>query len=118
MAVRNIEKALEQLDILGNVSEVYTDYIQKVKIAFVSSVPAIEFMETLDEDSPVNGFLKKGISIYHICYSVNKLDDTINLMRKKGFLLISHPKPAVAFDNKRIAFLFSRDKVMIELVEE
>lgn len=101
-------------------SEVYLDTLQKVRVAFItdSDSSAIELIEPADANSPVNNFLKNGIAIYHLCYSVNDINQTINLMREKGFVLISQPKPAVAFNGKLIAFLFSKDKIIIELLED
>lgn len=122
IAVKNIESASERLDFLGNVSEVYLDPIQKVKIAFImdpdTNSPLIELIEPADENSPVTNLLNKDISIYHICYSVKNIDEAINLMRKKGFITIVKPVPAVALQDRRVAFLFSKDKIMIELLEE
>ncbi|MEO0128301.1 MAG: VOC family protein [candidate division WOR-3 bacterium] len=78
----------------------------------------IELIEPIDDNSPVINIINRDISIYHICYSVKNLDETINLMRKKGFIPIGKPVPAIALQSRNLVFLFSKDKIMIELIEE
>lgn len=105
IVVENIEKAAKQLDFLGTVSEIYSDPIQKVKVAFIAhldtNIPSIELIELIDEDSPVTNLLNRGVSIYHLCYSVKDLDEAINLIREKGVLTVGRPHAAVAFQNRR-----------------
>jgi len=64
------------------------------------------------------GALRKGGGLNHICYEVRDIKHTIQLLRDKGSRLISGPTPAVAFCNKNIAFLYTKQHEIIELVEE
>jgi methylmalonyl-CoA/ethylmalonyl-CoA epimerase len=122
MAVKNIEEARKRLSFLGHISETCLDPIQNVKLAFITPTdinsPSIELIEPVDDKSPVNNLLKKGVSLYHLCYSVKNLDEAIKEMKQYGFIPFSKPVPAVALQNKKIAFVFSKDNIIIELLEE
>jgi len=80
---------------------------------------------TLEDDShielvsgvAVEKFIKKRQSIYHTCWQVKNIDQAIEKLYDNGAMLISAPKEAILFDNRRVAFLFS-DIGIIELLEE
>jgi hypothetical protein len=38
-------------------------------------------------------------------------------MRKRGALIARRPKPAVAFEGRRIAWVITREKLLVEFVE-
>ena len=61
--------------------------------------------------------LGKGVSYYHLCYTVEKLDEAILDFEDKGAVVVSTPKPAILFDGKRVAFLLIRSG-LIELLED
>lgn len=64
-----------------------------------------------------NNLLKKGITYYHICYTVESIEETVDTLTKQGAVLFAPPKEAVLFENKRVAFLYSPMGI-IELVED
>ena len=64
----------------------------------------------------VKTYLKKRIFQYHTCYEVDNLDETVNLWTSNGAMLVSEPKEAVLFANKRVAFVLS-EIGLIEFVE-
>ncbi len=70
------------------------------------------------EGDIVRNFLKKGISIYHICFISNNLEKDINLLTNFGCILISPPKPASLFNYKKVCFLLTPFNFLIELLEE
>ncbi len=98
----------------------FDDPIQKVRVSFLGH-PAdqvvIELIMPLNESSPVNGFLSKGIGAYHICYQVPNLEATLATVRGQGCLLLGQPVPAVAFEGRRIAWCCTPTKHLIEFVE-
>ncbi len=65
----------------------------------------------------VTNIIKRGVSLYHICYMVADLDQTIAGFVSNGALVISAPKPAALFNGKRVAFLNTAIGI-IELLEE
>lgn len=97
---------------------VHEDPIQRVKVAFVTfNGVAIELIEPLNETSPVSNSLKKGIKLVHLCYEVNHLDESIKFAKQNGFSIISKPVPAVAFEGRKIQWLFHKTLGLVELVE-
>src|SRR5437762_3063873 len=62
-------------------------------------------------------FLKKGTNLYHICYTVKNLEESIRRFEEQGGLVISSPKPSTLFPGKNIAFLNTTIGI-IELLEE
>lgn len=98
--------------------EVIFDPVQKVKVSFVSlqGVP-VELIEPQGEDSPVMQSLRKGTKLVHFCYQVGDLEASLEQCAKEGFRCIARPVPAVAFDQRRIAWVFHRVFGLFELVE-
>ena len=100
---------------------VFADPNQKVKVTFLTTEPGsplIELVEPNAEDSPVNSFLRKnGPGLHHLCYEVNGLEKAMAELRSKGAWIAKAPKPAIAFQGRRIAWLLSTDKLLLELLE-
>ncbi|MET4479965.1 VOC family protein [Bradyrhizobium sp. F1.13.3] len=120
MACRNIAAELPELAIVGYNPEgpIIEDPIQQVRIQFVSGGgPRLELIEPADAQSPVQGILKRGGKFYHLAYEVGRFDDAIAYFRERQYLPVSSPAPAVAFDMRRIVFLASATRTLIELIE-
>jgi methylmalonyl-CoA/ethylmalonyl-CoA epimerase len=102
--------------------QVFTDPRQKVKVTFLTTRPEdpqIELVEPLGEDSPVLRFLsEKGGGLHHACYEVSDLEQELLAFKKRGALIVKRPKPAVAFQGRRIAWLLTPEKFLVELLEE
>jgi methylmalonyl-CoA/ethylmalonyl-CoA epimerase len=97
------------------------DPLQQVRVAFFSPGdtrnPVFELVEPASEVSPVTNFLKKRVGLHHICYEVDDLESGLEQARGVGFAVASDPKPAVAFDGRRIAWVRSRSHLLIEFLE-
>lgn len=122
IATENITKTANIYSKLGfKVTDVIYDHIQNVNISFLEKDehPLIELVEPVNERSPINNILNKsGTSIYHTCYEMNDMKETISFFKNKGFVLISKPMPAIAFNNRNIAFLYQSHVGLIELLEQ
>lgn len=99
------------------------DPLQNVNICFAEKPDELraELLAPADENSPVSDILKKSggePEVYHICYTVPDIDQTISDLRKERWLLVKPPVPAVACGNARVAFLYSKEAGLIELLEE
>lgn len=95
------------------------DPIQKVRVAFIElNGMIVELLEPVGEDSPVRQSLEKGSKLLHLCYTVPDMDVALKHSRQFGFRCIRKPVPAVAFNNRRIAWIFSLQYGLIELLEE
>jgi methylmalonyl-CoA/ethylmalonyl-CoA epimerase len=103
-------------------SQIFADPYQKVKVAFLStrpSEPQVELVEPDGSDSPVLRFLnEKGGGLHHACYEVRDLEHEVSAFRSRGALIVKRPKPAVAFQGRRIAWVLTPQKFLIELLEE
>lgn len=99
----------------------FIDPLQKVSVTFMKSAietePQIELIEPHAEDSPVRSFLSKGGGLHHLCYEVRSLEAQLELSRAQGGKLVRSPMPAVAFDGRRIAWVYSKEKLLIEFLE-
>ena len=101
-------------------SPVVDDALQHVRVCFLDkdNAPRLELLASLDAQSPVERTLDAvGVSPYHICYEVDDILSAISMLRQQRFLLVSGPVPACAMGDRKVAFLFSRDNGLIELVE-
>ena len=65
----------------------------------------------------VEDFLKRGISLYHVCYTVPDIHQAIADFVKDGVTVISPAKEAVLFAGKKVAFVYTPVGI-IELLEE
>ena len=123
-AVRSIIESLETfvLPLLTpqEVSEITEDPIQKVRIAFVTlrGGGRLELIEPLGEQGPLNELLKdKRGGLYHVCYRTSAIAETVARFQEKGCILVSPPVPASAFGGKRVAFVYTPARDLIEFVE-
>lgn len=99
---------------------IWEDPHQKVKVAFleVSQTSRIELVAPHGESSPVARFLlERGGGLHHLCYQVDELEAEIAAMRARAALLVRPPKPAVAFGGRRIAWVLTSERLLIELLE-
>ena len=55
----------------------------------------------------VENILKKRINLYHFCYEVNDFENSVNKYIESGSTLIIKPTPALLFENRLVAFLFT-----------
>ena len=103
------------------VSEVIHDPIQRVRVVFISLRPAgtaqFELVEPAAGDSPVSGFAAKGGGLHHLCFEVDHLDRYIAYMKGLKATLVRAPQPATAFEGRRIAWMYLREKLLVEYLE-
>tara|TARA_B100000767_G_C19775959_1_gene542618 strand:+ start:1072 stop:1479 length:408 start_codon:yes stop_codon:yes gene_type:complete len=124
IATGDLEKSIELYEFMGYVtkgSRGIVDPIQRVKLAFMfkKNHPLIELVSPLDEESPVKTILNKmRTTPYHTCYETSDLEVTIKDFKKQRFVLVQKPTPAIAFNNKKIAFLYHKYIGLIELLEK
>jgi len=104
------------------VTDVVTDPVQKVSVVLLSSPEAdsvpVELIAPLTDDSPVSKILKGNMRLYHLCFLVDDIEEALKNLRSNGALVITSPVPAELFKGKRIAFAYSPDKYVVELLEK
>jgi methylmalonyl-CoA/ethylmalonyl-CoA epimerase len=118
----DIDKSLAAFSALGyKETKRIKDHDRKIDIAFIraASGEIIELVQPLSTDSVVSNITKHYKNdIYHICYATDNMDEDLKKLADNGFLIIDAPKPAVAFNEKKAAFLYSKFAGMLELVEK
>ena len=90
---------------------------QKVNVCFKKiGELKIEFIEPINDESPVKKALEKGGGFNHICFEVDNLSEKINeIVEKGGRLIVS---PVEGFEGRQIAFvLLNMKKTNLNLVE-
>ena len=110
-AVRDIRSYLDEFLVPMfspvSVTEPVSDPIQQVTVCF-AEMPGgtvIELVEPLGDKSPVSSIIGSSRGgLYHVCYG-------------KGCLPLGKPAPAAAFNGRRIVFLLTRERDLIEFVE-
>ncbi len=99
---------------------IYEDPIQRVKVTFLETGPAcaqIELVAPAKADSPVTKFLAKGGGQHHLCYQVEDIEKALAVFKSRKASVVQRPCPAVAFEGRRIAWLITRERLVIELLE-
>jgi len=102
-------------------SEAFDDPIQRARVIFLDLPPdgavKLELIEPLGSDSPVAKFDQKGGGLHHLCFEVDDVDEQIQKMKILKAMLIRRPQPAVAFGGRRIAWMQTREKLLVEYLE-
>jgi methylmalonyl-CoA/ethylmalonyl-CoA epimerase len=101
--------------------EIIVDPIQGARVSFFRGpIPGdalVELVEPLDEGSPVSKFLKRGGGLHHLCYEVEELEAQLSYSRSTGSLVVRTPVPAAAFGGRRIAWVYTKAKLLLEYLE-
>jgi methylmalonyl-CoA/ethylmalonyl-CoA epimerase len=102
-------------------SKIFEDPIQRVKVCFLCETQnansTIEIIQPSDSRSPAHKMLERGLCAYHLCYETCCLDKTLADLQARGCMIVGEPVSAVAFDMRRIAWIYTPFKQLIELVE-
>lgn len=97
------------------------DPLQEARVTFMRhggpQSPAVELVEPAGENSPLHKFLGKGGGLHHVCYEVDSLDAQLEQSRATGSLVVKNPLPATAFGGRRIAWVYTRHKLLVEYLE-
>ena len=95
------------------------DPLQDVELQFLEDDRGarLELIRPLSADSPVARALKQGGGLNHICYRVADLESSVRALVAADAKLVREPQPAVAFNGRRVAFLYTRQRELVEFVE-
>ena len=102
-------------------THVFHDPNQGVRVTFLQSHkagdPLWELIEPADEKSPVQSFAAKGGGLHHVCFVVQNLGEALEQARTRGAIVTRPPMPAVAFGGRRIAWVYTKTRLLIEYLE-
>jgi methylmalonyl-CoA/ethylmalonyl-CoA epimerase len=121
IACRNLDKEQEIWANLGYTQEgdEFEDSIQQVRGRFLVGVgPRLEILVPASEHSPLEGWLKRNIKMYHQAFTTPRFDIALESIEKIGARRIEEPAPAIAFGHRRIVFVMASNGNLIELIEE
>ena len=92
---------------------------QKARVVFLAKEGSctVKLIEPLDESSPVYRFAQKGGGFHHICFRCDDIDAEVERFRELGCRILSEPQPGEAFEGERIAFIFAKHGLNIELID-
>lgn len=101
--------------------EVIHDPLQFVKVTFLpanlTSEATIELVEPAGPRSPVRPFAESGGGLHHVCYEVDNLLEHIAQSQTAGATLVRVPMPAKAFGGRKIAWVVTPEKLLVEYLE-
>ena len=120
-AVKNIEKARKAMEALGYTFDpTIEDKERNIFIAFGElDGYRVELVAPMGESSPVDMYLSKiGPTPYHICYRSSNIEADIEKLKAGRFKVSVPLAPAIAFNNKRVVFLYSLSVGLVEIVED
>ena len=120
----NQGKEREQLALLGYrpEGEEWTDDRLGMRgqflVATESGAPRMELVAPHGSHSPVSPWLERRVKLYHTAYLVTDLSLEIDRARHNRAKLVLAPTPAIAFEDRRIAFLILPNFLLVELIEK
>jgi methylmalonyl-CoA/ethylmalonyl-CoA epimerase len=125
VAVPSLQPATESLAALFGYTAVagpFDDPVQKVAVNFLaaseSDAVEIELIAPLGEESPIRAMLaKNGGGAYHLCFETQDIEAALVHAENNGCVVVARPVPAVAFDGRRIAWIYTPARQLFELVE-
>lgn len=120
-AVKNIDRAKKSMSALGYTFEpTIEDHDRNIYICFGDlDGYRVELVAPIGEGSPVDTHLSKiGPTPYHICYRSSSIEEDIERLKANRFKVSIPLAPAIAFNNKRVVFLYSLSVGLIEIVED
>lgn len=101
--------------------QIFHDPLQQVRVTFFHSPhsgnPMIELVEPTGAESPVYRFVQRGGGLHHLCYEVSSLEKQLAWTQSNRDIIVRAPLPAVAFGGRRIAWVYTRTKMLLEYLE-
>lgn len=122
IVVRSIEKGIDHWqNVFGYTqkTEIVVNTRQKVRVVFMEKEESIliKLIEPTHETSPSYKAMKSGGGLHHLCFKCDNLDNQVAELKQKGLRILVDPEPGEAFENERIAFIYGKQGLNIELID-
>jgi methylmalonyl-CoA/ethylmalonyl-CoA epimerase len=118
---KNLADSMDFYTSLGYAaSAIYADPLQKARIVLMQKAPEplVELIEPDSPDSPAARWIQRiGAGPYHTCYEVDDLEAMMAFLRRYRLFPVIKPVPAVAFNMRRVVFLWGESSGLLELLE-
>jgi methylmalonyl-CoA/ethylmalonyl-CoA epimerase len=122
--VASIEECAEQMAnslSLAWDGVIILDPLQFVRVTFLpeakSGAASIELVEPAGPRSPVKKFAEAGGGLHHVCYEVDDLKAQLSQSQSSGATVVRVPLPARAFGGRKIAWVITPQKLLVEYLE-
>ena len=118
IAAEDINKTINYIKELMpviNISDIVYDELQDASLCMITLEDNTKI--ELISGKVVENVLKKRQFLYHTCYGVNNIEESVKKLISLGALQVNEVKPAVLFNNKKVVFLMT-ELGLIELVED
>ena len=123
IAVKNLEEANQTYEALLGEKPYKSEAVESEGVItsfFKTGESKIELLAAMNEESPIAKFIaKRGEGIHHIAFAVENIEEEMERLRAKGFVLLNE-SPKKGADNKLVAFLHPKSNhgVLVELCQE
>lgn len=118
--VDNIDEYEKKMFYESKVNDV-VDTVQNARLAlyknYCESDGYIELIQPLNDNAfTMNALKKHGNHFNHFCYNVASLQELNEVVTASKLIEILSPIPAILFDNKKVAFYYTRNRQIIEFL--
>jgi len=120
VATRRLAREVEGWRAIGYSQEGagFEDPVQGVRGIFLTGPgPRLEILEPLAGSTMLDGWIDRGIRIYHQAFEVPDIKVALDAVSLLGAKTVVHPVSAVAFDGRLIAFTMLPTMHMMEFIE-
>ena len=122
IVVNRLEKGIEHWQsVFGykQMTEIVINTRQKVRVVFLYKIHSVDIklIEPTEKSSPVFEYAQKGGGLHHLCFRCDDLNSQLEQFQKLGLRVIAAPQPGEAFENEKIAFVFAKNGLNIELID-
>lgn len=123
IAVKNLEEANQTYEALLGEKAYKSEAVESEGVItsfFKTGESKIELLAAMNEESPIAKFIaKRGEGIHHIAFAVENIEEEMERLKAKGFVLLNE-SPKKGADNKLVAFLHPKSNhgVLVELCQE
>jgi methylmalonyl-CoA/ethylmalonyl-CoA epimerase len=85
--------------------------------SLVPPMPELQCLSWWNRLTRFHLFVKKGGGLHHVCYEIDDLESGLRVALETGLVIAAPPAPAVAFGGRRIAWVCSKNRLLMELLE-
>lgn len=120
VACRDLDAETRRLSPLGYRVEGtdFFDPLQGIHGRFlVGNGPRLELIVQAANGGVLQPWLNSGVKLYHMAYETPDLELGIAYLRGQRAKLVVKPVPAIAFQNRKIAFLMMPNMLLVELID-
>ena len=116
IATNDINKSIEKLNKYFDIQSISKTVYDENQDAYLSMLTMKDGIKIeLITGKVVENILRKRQYLYHTCYEVENIEETIKELENDGAVLVREPRKAILFNNKEVAFLMW-DLGLIELI--